>query len=180
MEYNINNEKIYTGDDYYKTPESENVELINGKFYNMASPSRIHQEIVTHLIKNIGIYIDKNKGNCSIYTAPFDVRLSQYNIVVPDISIICDRNKLDDRGCNGAPDLVMEIVSPSSKSNDYIKKLNLYLDYGVKEYWIINPLNKTILVYFFESDLSPFYYKFGDDIKVNIYNDLYINFGSLK
>lgn len=176
MEYSIPSEKVYASEDYYKTSESEKVELIDGKFYDMASPSRIHQEIVTYMVKNI----DKAKGQCRVYTAPFDVKLSQNNIVVPDVSVICDKSKLDDKGCNGAPDWVIEIVSPSSKSLDYVKKLNLYLDYGVREYWIVNPLNRTILVYFFEEDLSPILYKFNDKIRVNIYGDLYLTLEKIQ
>jgi Uma2 family endonuclease len=95
-------------------------------------------------------------------------------VVIPDISVICDKDKLDNKGCNGAPDFIVEIVSASNSAHDYVKKLNLYLDYGVHEYWIVNPINRTVLIYFFEKEITPFRYDFEDTIKVNIYEDLYL------
>ena len=98
----------------------------------------------------------------------------------PDISVICDRDKLTDRGCTGSPDWIIEIVSPSNSSYDYITKLNLYADAGVREYWIVDPSKESIFVYYLEqTDFKVETYTFGDTIKVNIYEDLYINFAEL-
>jgi len=98
-------------------------------------------------------------------------------IVEPDISVICDRNKLTERGCTGAPDWIIEIISPGNSSHDYIRKLNLYADAGVREYWIVNPINNTVLVYYLEeSKFEVSSYTFQDKIKVNIYDDLWIDF----
>lgn len=126
----------YTAEDYWNLPEGERAELIDGKLYNMAPPSRIHQEIVSGLTRIVGNYIADHHGNCRVYPAPFAINLDadDKDWVEPDVSVICDPNKLTDRGCIGAPDLIIEIVSPASRKTDYIKKNALYLDSGVKEY----------------------------------------------
>ncbi len=102
------------------------------------------------------------------------------NVVEPDISVICDPDKLTDQGCAGAPDWIVEIVSPSNSSHDYIRKLNLYADAGVREYWIVNPIKETIFVYHLEeTKFEAAAYTFQDKIKVNIYDDLWIDFTEL-
>jgi len=173
--------KFYTEDDYYELPENVRAELIDGQFYDMAAPSRIHQEILNALNNTIYNYIRLKKGSCKIYPAPFAVKLfnDRKTIVEPDISVICDPNKLTDRGCSGAPDWIVEITSPSNPGSDYVRKLNLYMDAGVREYWIINPEKKQVLVYFLESGYEATAYTFQDTIKVNIFDDLYINFVEL-
>ena len=139
----------YTIYDIYSLPEGERAELIDGMIYNMAPPNRIHQEIISQLTKVIGQYIDNNKGQCKIYPAPFAVFLNDddRNYVEPDISVICDKNKLDDKGCNGAPDWVIEVVSPSTKRVDYGIKLFKYRIAGVREYWIVDPIKEKVFVY---------------------------------
>lgn len=123
---------ICTAEDYWNLPEGERAELIDGQLYALASPSRIHQEIIIELTYHFQHYIKSNKGNCKIYAAPFAVNLNanDQTFVEPDISIICEPDKLSDRGCEGAPDLVIEVVSPSSHRMDYIKKL-LYMQMPV-------------------------------------------------
>ena len=135
------------------------------------------------LSKTIANYIDSKKGPCKVYPAPFAVKLfseDDKNVVEPDISVICDPNKLTDRGCTGAPDWVTEIVSPGNPGHDYIRKLNLYADAGVKEYWIIDPDKKRIFVYFLEKAFEVETYTLLDKIKVNIYDDLWIDFKELE
>ena len=174
---------LYTEEDYYNLPENVRAELINGQIYYMAAPSRIHQEILMFLSKTIANYIDSKKGPCKVYPAPFAVKLfaaDDRNVVEPDISIICDPNKLTDRGCTGAPDWIVEIVSPSNSSHDYIRKLNLYADAGIREYWIVNPIKESIFVYHLEeTKFEAAAYTFQDKIKVNIYDDLWIDFTGL-
>lgn len=172
----------YTEEDYYKLPENVRAELIDGQFYYMAAPSRIHQRMSSELYTIINNYIKSNKGSCEAYYAPFAVKLfdDSKTIVEPDISVICDRNKLTDKGCTSAPDWIIEIVSPSNSSHDYVKKLNLYMDAGVREYWIVNPQQLTILVYFFEEDIHVQQYTFQDTVKVNIYKDLSIDFSTIQ
>jgi Uma2 family endonuclease len=174
---------IYTEEDYYNLPENVRAELIDGQIYYMSAPSRIHQEILMFLSKTIANYIDSKKGPCKVYPAPFAVKLfseDDKNVVEPDISVICDPNKLTDRGCTGAPDWVTEIVSPGNPGHDYIRKLNLYADAGVKEYWIIDPDKKRIFVYFLEKAFEVETYTLLDKIKVNIYDDLWIDFKELE
>lgn len=118
-----------------------------------------------------------------MYPAPFAVKLrdDRDTIVEPDISVICDPGKLTDRGCTGAPDWIIEIVSPSNSSHDYVRKLNLYLDAGVREYWIVDPTTQRIFVY--NLDIDSFRvqtYTFNDTVKVGIYEDLKIDFSTLE
>ena len=175
--------KTYTEGDYYNLPEDIRAELIDGQIYYMSAPSRIHQEILNSINNTIYNYIRSKNGNCKVYPAPFAVKLFQdddKNIVEPDISVICDPNKLTERGCTGAPDWIIEIVSPTNPSHDYVKKLNLYLDAGVREYWIVDPRYSKIYVYNMESNnFIVNEYSFSDTIKAGIYEDLYIDFPSL-
>lgn len=172
--------KLYTEDDYYNLSENVRAELIEGiMIYNQAAPARIHQSILGELYTAINNYIKSKSGHCRVYPAPFAVRLKegQKTIVEPDISVICDQKKLTDRGCTGAPDWIIEIVSPGNPSHDYIVKLNLYADAGVREYWIVDPDKNRIFVYFLEkARFEVETYTFQDKIKVNIYEDLYIDF----
>lgn len=175
----IPQKQIYTETDYYNLPEDTRAELIDGQFYYQAAPSRIHQKILNAVNNTIYNYIKAKGGSCEVYPSPFAVKLfnDRKTIVEPDISVICDRDKLTDKGCTGAPDWIIEIISPGNSSHDYIRKLNLYADAGVREYWIVNPIEQTIFVYYLERDsfkATP--YTFQDKIKVKIYDDLWIDF----
>lgn len=175
-------EKVYTEEDYYNLPEDVRAELIDGRIYYQAAPNRKHQRISGELYTIINNYIKSRKGSCQVYAAPFAVKLfkDRKNIVEPDISVICDRDKLTDRGCTGAPDWIIEIVSPGSSSHDYIRKLNLYAEAGVREYWIVDPRTEKITVYYLKTpDPEIDTYTFQDKIKVNIYDDLWIDFKEL-
>ena len=161
----------YTIEDFYALPEGTRAELIDGVIYDMApSPLRIHQEISMELSATIFNYIKNNKGICKVYTAPFDVKLSENTVVIPDISVICDPSKLTEKGCSGAPDWVIEITS-SNEIHDYVTKLNLYQCYNVREYWIINPKDKSVLVYVFDENIHIEKYDFSETIPVWIYKD---------
>ncbi len=172
---------ICTAEDYWNLPEGERAELIDGQLYALASPSRIHQEIIIELTYHFQHYIKSNKGNCKIYAAPFAVNLNANDktFVEPDISIICDPDKLSDRGCEGAPDLVIEVVSPSSHRMDYIKKTALYADAGVREYWIVDPATEQTTLYRFEETDAPDIIPFDQDIQVGIYENLQVNIAEL-
>lgn len=168
---------INTIEEIYALPDGKRAELIDGVIYNMTPPNRMHQKILGALYRTISNYIHSNNGDCEVYMSPFSVFLNadDKTYVEPDISVICDKNKLDDRGCNGAPDWIIEIVSPSTKRMDYGIKLFKYRTAGVKEYWIVNPLNNTVNVYDLENDALTDQYSFHDDIPVCIYTDLHIN-----
>ena len=164
----------YTSEDYWNLPEEERAELINGKFYDMAPPSRIHQKLVSKLTALLNQYIADHHGSCEVYPAPFAVNLDadDKDWVEPDVSVICDPNKLTDRGCSGAPDLIIEIVSPSSRRMDYNRKNTLYS-------WIVDPVKEKVVVYCYENDSDPYLYSFDVDIPVGIYSGLTIRIRDL-
>ena len=172
----------YTIDDYYALPNEVRVELIDGNFFFMEAPSAVHQAIIGELHFAIKSYIKSKQGQCKVYLSPFDVRLDNDNktMVQPDIMVICDKNKVDLRRCNGAPDFIAEIVSQSSGRLDYIKKLNKYMDAGVREYWIIDADKKMITIYEFTKDSTPKYYTFSDKISIGIFEDLVIDFSDIE
>lgn len=181
--------KTYTYKDYLTYDENERIEIIEGGIYNMSpAPSRIHQKIISEIHFKLMEYIKSNKGPCEVYPAPFDVILKNNdeevedskNIIQPDISVICDKNKLTDKGCTGSPDMIVEVVSPYNPNNDCVRKLNLYDKYKVKEYWIVNPMKRNIFVYTLTNNGYdvPTYYTFEDKVKVNIYEDLEIDFST--
>lgn len=177
----VNQEKVYTIDDIYALPDGERAELIDGQIYYMAPPGRTHQKISWKLHQAIGNYIDRKNGECEVYAAPFAVFLNQddINYIEPDISVICDTSKLDEKGCHGAPDWIIEVVSPGSKRMDYYIKLFQYRTAGVKEYWIADYEKNAITVYDFQHETGNDY-TFSDKIPVGIYPDLIIDLSMLK
>ncbi len=166
----LKKEKNYTIDDIYALPDGERAELINGKIYYMAPPSRIHQKISWKLHQAIANYIDSKDGKCEVYAAPFAVFLNKdgINYIEPDISVICDQSKLDEKGCHGAPDWIIEIVSPESKPMDYFTKLFKYRNADVREYRIVDPTKDLVMAYRFEKETME-QYSFGEDVPVGIY-----------
>ncbi len=169
-------QQIYTLEDIYSLPDGKRAELIDGKIYSMAPPSRMHQELIMELSATLRDYIKNNGGQCKVYPAPFAVFLNDdnKNYVEPDISVICDSDKLTDRGCQGAPDLIIEIVSPSSQRMDYLTKLFKYRTAGVLEYWIVNPMKKTVQVYSFDGSEDSMQYSFDESIQVHVFDTLEI------
>ena len=172
--------EYYTIDDIYNLPDGQRAELIDGELYMMASPNRIHQKMVHFLDWTIGNYIHGKNGDCEVYPAPFAVFLNADDSIYlePDLSVICDRNKLTEEGCKGAPDWVIEIVSPASRSMDYNKKLFKYRTAGVREYWIVDPMKQGIMVYNFEHETFE-EYTFSDKVKAGIYEDFEIDFAGI-
>lgn len=174
--------EIITLEQYEALPENRRVEVYNDVVYDMASPSQIHQTLSMELSNIIYNYIKNKKGACQeVFSAPFDVMLSDkpLTIVQPDIMVICDKDKLDGKRCNGAPDFIIEIVSPGNPSDDYIRKTYYYKNYGVREYWIVDPKHRMITVNYFEGDLLNIQYTFESTLKVNIYDDLLINLSNI-
>lgn len=166
----LSKEAIYTIEDIYALPDRERAELIDGKIYYMAAPSRTHQRVLGSIFVKIADYINSHKGDCEVDIAPFAVFLNndEINYVEPDILVVCDPSKLDDKGCHGAPDLIIEIVSPDSKSMDYFIKLFKYRTAGVREYWVVDPDKQMSMVYEFEKNEVE-QYNFGEDVPVGIY-----------
>ncbi len=174
-------ERTYTSEDYWNLPDGQRAELINGQLYDMAPPSRIHQKLVGELYRILKNHIIDHGGSCEVYPAPFAVNLNadDKTYVEPDISVICDPDKLTDRGCEGAPDMVIEIVSPSSRRMDYSTKNALYSEAGVREYWIVDPAKERVTIYHYEEDAAPMIALFDTPIQVGIYNDLVITMADL-
>lgn len=186
--------KGYTIKDIEALPEGERAELIDGELFRMDAPTWTHQDILGELFVNIKLYIKKNKGKCRVLPAPFAVYIKKdkRNYVEPDISVICDEKKKSEKGCQGAPDWMIEIVSPSSKTMDYERKVKLYREAGAREYWIVDSETETVTVYDFENggngrgghthggneqaaDASASSrYTFSERIKVGIFEDLYL------
>lgn len=178
-------EKKYTYADYLAYPEDERWEIIDGVPHLQSAPSPLHQEVVTELVRQIANYLSGQ--HCNVYPAPFCVRLPEgneknekevKNIVEPDISIVCDKSKLDNKGCNGAPDMIIEIISPSSVKMDRVIKFNKYEKAGVQEYWIVEPDQKLVSVFVLQDNLRygrTELYTEDDKITVSIFPDLIID-----
>lgn len=175
-------ERYFTIDDIYALQDGKRAELIDGQIYDMAPPNTNHQRILSFLHIEISLYIRQNQGTCEVFPAPFSVFLFQDDTkyLEPDISVICDSDKINSRGCNGAPDWVIEIVSPSTKRMDYYTKLALYREAGVREYWIVDPLKKMVIVYDMEHDDGPVLYSFADDIPAGIFTGFSVNLSAVK
>ena len=174
--------KGYTIVDIEALPDGERAELIDGEMFMMATPMTVHQRILVKLILKIGSYIEQNKGNCELLPAPFGVFIKKddRNYVEPDISVICHGDRLDEMGCHGAPDWVIEIVSPSSRKMDYVRKTKLYQETGVREYWIVDPNKEMVTVYHEKQWDVPVCHSFAERIQTGIYQDLYLEFTEFR
>lgn len=167
----------YTFADCLTWPENERIELIDGEAVMMSLPSTVHQKISGELFRQLANFLEGKK--CEVFSVPFGVRLFEKDgdspenvdtMVEPDISVICDRDKLDRYGCKGAPDLIVEILSPSTQRRDRLIKLELYQRAGVREYWLVSPEEQTVQVLLFTNGLLLPHelYKKGDIAKVNV------------
>ncbi len=148
----------YTIEDYYALPEDKWVELIDGYFYDMTAPATVHQIISSSIFNAIYNFVRNNKGSCIPLYSPVDVQLDcdEKTMIQPDIVIVCDKDKVKQRVIFGAPDFVLEILSPSTRRKDMFVKSEKYCNAGVKEYWMIDPKNKLLIVYnFMDEDVTP-------------------------
>lgn len=163
----------YTLEDYYALPDERRVELIDGVIYDMSAPTLLHQLIGGKVYVMIQSFIEKKGGNCLPFYAPVDVRLDcdDKTMVQPDVLILCDDAKKTKRYIMGAPDFCLEVISESTRRKDYIKKLQKYTDAGVKEYWIIDPFQKILLVYHWKDDYAPHMYPLQGKVGLALYDD---------
>lgn len=176
--YQAKREIRKTTEDYYRLPKEARMELIDGMLYDMEVPSLTHQEIVVNLAFACKMYVKKANLKCKVYVAPCDVCLDtdDYTIVQPDVFMVCDPKKCENQiRMNGAPEVVMEVVSESNSKMDYFQKLQKYQNADVKEYWILDPLKKRVLVYSFWKDSLPEVYSFEEVIPSQYYPDLMID-----
>ena len=174
--------KGYTYEDILALPEGVRAELIDGEMFMMASPGRRHEDAVIWLSNQIFNYIRSRKGKCRVHSSAFAVfpKKDDRNYVEPDVTVVCDRHKLDERGCNGAPEFVIEIVSPSSVKMDYERKKKLYQESGVEEYWIVDPKKEQVKVYRFKESDEAREYTFAETVKVGICEDLILDLKDMK
>jgi Uma2 family endonuclease len=179
----------YTYADYRQWPEDQRWELIDGVAYAMTAPARLHQDIVFELGRQIGNYLQGK--TCKGYVAPFDVRLPHNNeaddsittTVQPDISVICDPSKLDKLGCRGAPDWIIEVLSPSTALKDMNSKRSLYEQHGVKEYWIIHSEDRWIMVYLLNVQTNygkPAIFGMDEPTGVQLFPDLQVDWAFMQ
>jgi len=175
--------KRFTYGDYLAWPDDERWEIIDGEAYDMTpAPNRFHQKIAGNLFSIIHRFLEGKA--CEVYIAPFDVRLPDSDevdekvctVVQPDIVVVCDPKKLDERGCRGAPDWVIEILSPSTSGKDHLKKRELYERHGVKEYWLIHPTDRVVMIYRLAKKTfgKPSVYEDESEIQVGIFPDLMV------
>ena len=173
----------YSFSDYLSWDESDRAELLDGELIMMAPPTRIHQEISVELTRQLANFLEGKR--CRVYHAPFAVRLFEQDgdipedvktVVEPDISVVCDPGKLDGKGCKGAPDMVMEILSPSTQRHDRLVKLDLYQRAGIREYWIVDPDSRTVQVFLLDRGSVLPHEVYGRDAvaKVNVLDGCFI------
>ena len=175
-------ENRYTLEDIFNLPDGQRAELIDGQMYMMSPPSYKHQKLVMELSASIRDYIKTKGSPCEVLPAPFAVILNRdedTHYVEPDISVICDKEKLSDRGCEGAPDMVIEIVSPSSRRMDYSIKNGIYAQSGVREYWIVDPAKERTTTYRYDEDDAPSISTFDQPLAVGILDGLQITIADL-
>ena len=175
----------YTYADYLTWPDDERVELIDGIICMSPAPTPTHQRIIRQLLRQIGSYLDDKR--CEVLPSPLDVRLFEAEgddpratdtVVQPDLMVICDPSKLDERGYRGAPDMIIEILSPSTRRRDRLVKMNLYQRAGVREYWIADPENESVMVFLLGEDgVYHIHEDYGrsDMAQVNILEDCQID-----
>ena len=172
----------HTEEEYYALPDEIRVELIDGVFYDMASPTVEHQSLIGGLLVAISQYIHDNKKNCKVL---FDVDTKLFpdkddTIVRPDLFVVCNPDIIDKR-INGAPDWIIEVASPSNANNDYLRKLSLYKRAGVKEYWIVDPMEQKVLTYWLpDEEFHLKVYSFTDTVPVGLCEDFSIDFSQVQ
>ena len=174
-------EKTYTAEFIEALPEDVRAELIDGQLFYMATPTTEHQDLIMFLTGHMWNHIRANPGSCKVVASPIAVYLNQDDrtYLEPDVVLVCDRGKLLRKGCWGAPDMVAEIISPSTQSRDYLLKLNQYQAAGVRVYWILDTARETIHVYDFELGQKETY-TFADTVPVRLLDGLKIDFGGFE
>ena len=182
--YSAKSQGAYTADDYYALPDDQNCELIDGVLYTMEAPGFNHQTIVEFVGDALKDHVKRNGGPCLVRMVVQDVKVSKDDktIVQPDIFVLCDRSKITRQWIYGAPDLIVEVLSKSTKKKDCTVKLDKYRDSGVREYWAIDPKEEMVACYDFEKNLYfPKTYTFDQSVPVGIWEGSYsVDFSKLK
>lgn len=181
--YKIHRDGEYTIEDYRNLPEEQRVELIDGRFYVMEAPTFLHQKITGEIYRQIANFIVDRGGSCQPMISPVDVQLDcdDKTMLQPDVAILCDSDKVRRWGVYGAPDFVLEVISPSSRKKDSIKKVEKYEEAGVKEYWIVDPAQKRLVIYRFDSEEFPMICGLEEPVPIGIYDGkLLIQFEAIR
>ena len=170
-EYSLSQGK-YTEDDLKNLPENERYELIDGELFRMESPDILHQRAVYHIATQFSAFIAAHEGSCEVFMSPVDVHLTKdkKNVLVPDLCVVCDPDKIKKRGIWGGPDFVLEITSSSTRKRDLITKTEKYERAGVREYWILDLQEEKVITYLFDQDVKVWFYGSDEDIPVSICN----------
>ena len=168
---------LHTIQDIENLPDGVRAELVNGVMYDMATPTWNHQQLIVALSVKIGNYLERKGGDCKLFVAPLAVYLhnDDKNYFEPDLGVICDPSKIDEKGCHGAPDWIIEVTSPSSRRMDYMIKFAEYINAGVREYWIVDEESSRIMVYRLEKGNYE-EFSFDDTVPCSLYEDLSIDF----
>ena len=171
LAYGTKQQGEYTLEDYYATPDESRVELIDGVIYDMSAPTTIHQDFLAEIVVILRNYIRKNNGSCKAYASPVDVQLDcdDKTMVQPDVIVVCDRDKIIRRCIYGTPDFIIEVLSPSTSKKDSTIKLKKYKTAGVREYWMIDPDKKKVVVYDWRKSEIPTVYGFDSKVPVGIF-----------
>ena len=182
MKYILNKKNRYTIEDYYALPDEERVELIDGVFYDMAAPGLAHQTAALSMAIALKEYVKKKKGKCNVFISPVDVQLDcdEWTMVQPDVVVVCDSDRMKIKNIYGAPDFVVEVLSPSTARKDTMIKLEKYRNAGVREYWMIDIEKEKVLVYEFAKENNPVIYGMDSQIPVGIFDgECVINFDDI-
>ena len=192
MELSLDMNKRYTYADYLTWLDDKRRELINGFIRIMSpAPRPVHVEVNLNIAMQLKSVVKRNKGKCKVYHAPFDVRFPRNGetandkidtVVQPDVCVVCDLSKIDKRGCCGAPDMIVEVLSFSTAKKDMTEKFSLYEEFGVKEYWIVNPDEQTILAFILQEDGkydAGALYEFEGKIPVYIFDNYPIDLNDI-
>lgn len=174
MSMELATRRDFTVEDIENLPDGIRAELIDGQIFYFAAPKIVHQDLVGDLYYNIRRYIRGNRGECKVSFAPTAVWLVEdgKNYVEPDIIVVCDPDKIKEDGCHGAPDLVIEVVSQSTRRQDYGIKVLKYRTAGVREYWIVDPMKEAVMVYWFEDERQNCLYGMQDEIESHLFPGL--------
>jgi len=168
----IDYSREYTYEDYVRISEKteKRMELIDGKIYNMSSPSTVHQLAIATIFSEIKEYIKKNNGDCMPFVAPLDVKImnDERNVVQPDVFVVCDKSKIERKYIKGAVDLAIEVLSPNTSKRDMTIKRKLYREAGVREYWMVDLESETVIIQMMDENIT-YMYGFDELIPVGIY-----------
>ena len=169
----------FTVDDIENLPEGVRAELIDGQIFYMAAPKVIHQRLSGKLYRELCQYIEEHDGTCEVFFAPLGIKLAEdgKNHLEPDVIVVCDEKKIREDGCYGAPDLVIEIISQSTRKRDYGIKLLKYRTEGVKEYWIVDPDRHVVMVYWFENEAMNELHGINEEIEFHMFPGLKVRLG---